>query len=156
MSEASQTKLEQIKRNEFIKASIDYVGAGVVITDPSKEDNPIIYVNRGFEEMTGYQAQEVLGRNCRFLQGEETESAAVTTLRNALEKQEQVNVELKNYRKDGSSFWNELQIYPVYMETMEQTYFVGVQRDVSKRKRTRKWSIITLAKSIDCPLRSYQ
>ncbi|ELK46278.1 PAS domain-containing protein [Halobacillus sp. ACCC02827] len=134
MSEISFAKLEEIQQNEFIKAAIDRVGAGVVITDPEQEDNPMIYCNKGFQELTGYQPEEILGKNCRFLQGEETKPEKIKLIRQGLANREPVLVELRNYRKDGSLFWNELQIFPVYIEQMDQTYFVGVQKDVTKRR----------------------
>ena len=127
-------KLEEIQQNEFIKAAIDRVGAGVVITDPEQEDNPMIYCNQGFKDLTGYESEEILGRNCRFLQGEETTQAAVKKLKKGIDDQEVTYVEIKNYKKDGTPFWNELQIFPVYVEQMGQVYFVGVQKDVTKRR----------------------
>ncbi|RWZ52348.1 PAS domain-containing protein [Halobacillus fulvus] len=126
-------KLEEIQQNEFIKAAIDRVGAGVVITDPEQEDNPMIYVNKGFEELTGYSREEILGRNCRFLQGDDKDQPGVQKIREGLNSQQAISVELKNYRKDGTLFWNELEIYPVFVEQMAQTYFVGVQKDITKR-----------------------
>ncbi|MBH0231647.1 STAS domain-containing protein [Halobacillus yeomjeoni] len=134
MNDVYFQKLEEIQKNEFIKAAIDCVGAGVVITDPEQEDNPMIYCNRGFEELTGYHSEEILGRNCRFLQGEETSSKVVSKIKAGLEDYHPVFVEIRNYRKDGTPFWNELQIFPVFIENMDQTYFVGVQRDVTKRR----------------------
>ncbi|WP_082235638.1 PAS domain-containing protein [Halobacillus massiliensis] len=126
--------LNEIQQNEFIKAAIDRVGAGVVISDPEQPDNPIIYINKGFEELTGYEADEVIGLNCRFLQGKNTDEKDVQTIREHLNNLEPVELELLNYKKDGTPFWNDLQIFPVYIEPMEQTYFVGVQKDISKRK----------------------
>ncbi|WP_226585263.1 PAS domain-containing protein [Halobacillus litoralis] len=134
MNELSFARLEEIQQNEFIKAAIDRVGAGVVITDPEQEDNPMIYCNKGFQDMTGYSPEEILGRNCRFLQGEDTSPKQVERIRKGLEQQEPTQVEIKNYRKDGSMFWNELQIFPVYISHMDQTYFVGVQKDVTYRR----------------------
>ncbi|WP_406945350.1 PAS domain-containing protein [Halobacillus sp. SY10] len=127
-------RLEEIQQNEFIKAAIDHVGAGVVITDPEQEDNPMIYCNQGFLDLTGYERWEILGRNCRFLQGDETNPNHVERLREGLSKQTPVQVEIRNYRKDGTMFWNELHIFPVYIEQMDQMYFVGVQKDVTKRR----------------------
>lgn len=135
MNELSFEKLEEIQQNEFIKAAIDRVGAGVVISDPEQEDNPMIYCNKGFEELTGYKAEEILGRNCRFLQGEDTDPQRVERIRKGLKNYETVQVEIRNYRKDGTMFWNELQIYPVYVENMDQTFFVGVQKDVTQRRQ---------------------
>ncbi|MCA1012421.1 STAS domain-containing protein [Halobacillus halophilus] len=134
MNEETFDKLEEIQQNEFIKAAIDRVGAGVVISDPEQEDNPMIYCNKGFEDLTGYKAEEILGKNCRFLQGEDTSTQIVDKIRKGLSNYENVLVELKNYKKDGTMFWNELQIFPVYIQQMDQNFFVGVQRDVSQRR----------------------
>ncbi|TGB01923.1 PAS domain-containing protein [Halobacillus salinus] len=128
------SKLEEIQQNEFIKAAIDRVGAGVVITDPEQEDNPMIYCNQGFKDLTGYESEEILGRNCRFLQGDDTTQVAVEKIRKGMAQDETVTVEIKNYKKDGSPFWNELQIFSVFIEQMGQKYFVGVQKDVTKRR----------------------
>ncbi|PAD40517.1 biphenyl 2,3-dioxygenase [Terribacillus sp. 7520-G] len=121
--------------DQFVKHAIDYVGAGVVITDPSLPDNPIIYTNKGFEELTGYPSEDIIGQNCRFLQGEDSDKEDVTIVRNAVENEETVVVELKNYRKDGEMFWNELAIYPIFLESEQKTFFVGVQKDVTDRKK---------------------
>ncbi len=126
-------KLKEIQQNEFIKTAIDYVGAGVVISDPEQEDNPIIYINKGFEDLTGYHSDEVVGKNCRFLQGEDTDPKALMKIRDGLKSYEEVQVELKNYQKNGRMFWNELQIFPVYIKQMNQTFFVGVQKDITVR-----------------------
>ncbi|MCA1023852.1 STAS domain-containing protein [Halobacillus litoralis] len=134
VNELSFARLEEIQQNEFIKAAIDRVGAGVVISDPGQEDNPMIYCNRGFEELTGYEAEEILGRNCRFLQGPDTNESQVQRIREGLDSKESILLEIKNYRKDGTPFWNELQIFPVYISQMDQTYFVGVQKDVTQRR----------------------
>ncbi|MFP7492630.1 PAS domain-containing protein [Terribacillus saccharophilus] len=120
--------------DQFVKHAIDYVGAGVVITDPSLPDNPIIYTNKGFEELTGYPAEEIIGHNCRFLQGEDTNRDDVTLVRDAIRNEEALVVELKNYRKNGEMFWNELEIYPIYLDSEKKTFFVGVQKDVTQRK----------------------
>ncbi|UOQ44456.1 PAS domain-containing protein [Halobacillus salinarum] len=138
MNHHTFNKLHDIKKNEFIKTAIDHVGAGVVISDPQQEDNPIIYMNEGFEQLTGYSSEEVLGKNCRFLQGEDSNTETIKKIHEALKNTEQVQVEIKNYRKDGSMFWNELQIFPVYLEHLEQTYFVGVQKDVTVRKEAER------------------
>lgn len=128
------SKLEEIQQNQFIKAAIDHVGVGVVITDPEQEDNPMIYCNQGFRDLTGYESEEILGRNCRFLQGDDTTDVSVEKLRNGIDQEEVVTVEIKNYKKDGTPFWNELQIFPVFIEQMAQKYFVGVQKDVTQRR----------------------
>ena len=107
---------------------------GLIITDPGLPDNPMIYVSPGSERMTGYGADEVLGRNCRMFQGDGTDPAAVTRLREAIRTGEPCTVEMLNYRKDGTSFWNELSISPVRDADGQLTHFVGVQSDVTARR----------------------
>ena len=90
----------------------DSVCNGISISNPRAPDAPLVYVNPAFERMTGYTAQEVVGRNCRFLQGDATDQPALDEVRRALHEQTDVRVMLKNYRKDGSPFWNELTLSP--------------------------------------------
>jgi PAS domain S-box-containing protein len=108
---------------------------GIVITDPNQPDNPIIYVNPAFERMTGYAAQEALGRNCRFLQGTDREQPALEELRAALREDRECQVALRNYKKDGTLFWNQLSISPVRGEEGKLVNFIGVQEDVTQRKK---------------------
>ena len=89
---------------------LDLAGTGFLLTDPRLDDHPIVYVNEPFLEMTGYSADEVLGRNCRFLQGEDTDEAAIDELRRAIADERPATVELVNYRKDGTPFWNQVHI----------------------------------------------
>ncbi len=107
---------------------------GVLITDASQPDNPIIYTNAAFERLTGYTAAEVTGRNCRFLQGPGSDPAVVAMVRAAIRDGRHVEVELKNYRKDGTMFWNCLSISPVHDASGALTHFVGVQQDVTARR----------------------
>ncbi|QDX39520.1 PAS domain S-box protein [Salarchaeum sp. JOR-1] len=107
---------------------------GILITDPSQDDNPIIYANTGFERLTGYTKEEILGRNCRFLQGEETDPEPVAAMRKAIDNQESVSVELRNYRKDGTRFWNHMTIAPITNDAGDVTHYVGFQEDVTERK----------------------
>jgi PAS domain S-box-containing protein len=108
---------------------------GIVITDPRVPDNPIVYVNPAFEEISGYTAEEVRGRNCRFLQGGYRDQPALDELREALTEERECRVVLKNCRKDGTPFWNELYVSPVHDEDGRLTNFVGVQNDVTHRRR---------------------
>jgi PAS domain S-box-containing protein len=108
----------------------------IVICDPNQPDDPIVYVNPAFERTTGYVSEEVLGRNCRFLQGEDRDQPAIGELRTAVREGHHCTVVLRNYRKDGSLFWNELSIYPVRDEEGHTTSFVGVQNDITERIRT--------------------
>src|SRR5215204_2259251 len=108
---------------------------GITISDSTAPDEPLIYVNRSFELMTGYSSEEVLGRNCRFLQGDDRDQPALLVVRAALREGRDCEVLLRNYRKDGTSFWNELRLSPVHDERGRLVNFVGVQNDVTKRKR---------------------
>jgi PAS domain S-box-containing protein len=107
----------------------------IVITDPNQPDAPLVYVNPAFERTTGYTAEEALGRNCRFLQGEDREQPALDGLRAAVRGGQHCTAVLRNYRKDGTLFWNELSIYPVLDEEGGVANFVGVQNDVTGRIR---------------------
>ena len=108
---------------------------GIVITDHKSLDDPIVYVNPAFERISGYPVDEVLGRNCRFLQGEDRDQPALDELRSALREERESRVVLKNYRKDGTPFWNELYVSPVHNEEGRLTNFVGVQNDITDRRR---------------------
>jgi PAS domain S-box-containing protein len=108
---------------------------GIIITDARLADHPIIYVNPAFEEMTGYSSPEVMGKNCRFLQGKDTSPAVINQLRLAIQAGISCKFVLLNYRKNGSSFWNELSISPIHNEDGELTHFVGIQNDISERQQ---------------------
>ena len=108
----------------------------IVITDPSRPDGPLVYVNPAFERTTGYAAEEALGRNCRFLQGEDRDQPGLEELRAAVREGRHCTVVLRNYRKDGALFYNELSVYPVRDENDRVMNFVGVQNDVTERRRT--------------------
>jgi diguanylate cyclase (GGDEF)-like protein/PAS domain S-box-containing protein len=109
------------------------VSHSVTIADASVAGFPLIYVNEAFCAMTGYTPEEVLGKNCKFLQGVDTEESSVELLREALHKGERSSVVLKNYRKDGSPFWNEVTLTPVEDADGKVTHIVGVQNDVTRR-----------------------
>jgi two-component system cell cycle sensor histidine kinase/response regulator CckA len=115
--------------------AIRAVAQGILITDATQADNPVIYASPGFEQLTGYTAAEVAGHNCRLLQGPETDPEAVARIRAAVRDGEPCVVEVLNYRKDGTPFWNELSISPVRDEAGRLTHFVGVQADVTARRR---------------------
>lgn len=108
---------------------------GITISDAEQPDNPLIYVNDAFEALTGYTKAETVGRNCRFLQGEESDSDAVAVMREAIDRKEPMSVELMNYRKNGESFWNKIDIAPIRNEDGEATNYVGFQTDVTARKK---------------------
>lgn len=115
--------------------AIDEAPLGITITDPSQPDNPLIYVNEGFSELTGYPEAEVLGRNCRFLQGAATREEPVATMRSAVDAKEPATVTVRNYRKDGSMFWNRVTIVPIHAESGTVTNWLGYQQDITAEKR---------------------
>jgi PAS domain S-box-containing protein len=106
----------------------------MLITDPRQHDNPIVFANDAFLVLTGYERDEVMGRNCRFLQGEGTDPAAVDQMRAAIRHEVDINLDILNYRKDGTPFWNALYLSPVTNEAGELRYFFASQLDVTERK----------------------
>ncbi len=119
---------------ELRDRAIQAASQGILITDPALPDNPIVYASPGFERLTGYSAAEVAGRNCRFLQGKDTEPAAVAVIRDAIREAKECTVELVNYRKDGTPFWNALAVAPIH-DRGRLTHFVGVLMDVTDQRR---------------------
>lgn len=111
---------------------------GITISDNLQQDNPIVYANEGFEKLTGYSLEDVLGRNCRFLQGPDTDPKVIKEISQAIHAGEACSVEILNYRKDGTPFWNWLSITPVRNETGVITNFLGIQSDITKRKNIEK------------------
>jgi diguanylate cyclase (GGDEF)-like protein/PAS domain S-box-containing protein len=115
----------------LMQLALDHVASGVIITDAQQPDNPIIYANPGFENLTGYTAAEVIGINCRFMQRADRDQAGLSEVRAALREKRACQVLLRNYRKDGSPFWNELNIRPVHDSEGQVVYFVGLQHNVT-------------------------
>ncbi|MBE8965178.1 PAS domain S-box protein, partial [Nostocales cyanobacterium LEGE 12452] len=104
---------------------------GIIIADAKLAYNPIIYVNPAFEQITGYSATEVIGQNCRFLQRTDTQQPALNELRSSIQTGRSCKVVLRNYRKDGTLFWNELSISPIHDDKGKLSHFIGIQRDIS-------------------------
>jgi len=119
---------------ELKERAMDEAPVGITISDPDRPDNPLIYINDAFERVTGYPREEVLGNNCRMLQGDDSDPEAITAMREAIDAAEPVKVELINYRRDGTAFWNEVTIAPLRDENGDVTHFVGFQSDVTARK----------------------
>lgn len=118
---------------EYLLDFMDQAKNGIVITDPNQKDNPIIYVNEAFTNMFGYTAEQVIGKNCGFLQGENTEQSAIAQMREAIKKQTEVLAVVKNYHKNGELIYNEVQISPIFdKHTLQIKYFLGVQKDVTE------------------------
>ncbi|WP_298824785.1 PAS domain-containing protein [uncultured Planococcus sp.] len=122
-------ELTQETQVTLLEAMLDGSKVGTIVTDPSQHDNPIIYTNKTFIEMTGYTQEEVIGRNCRFLQGPGTAKEDIQKMKEAIADEKQVILTLQNYRKDGSPFWNRLAIEPVRIE--DKLYFIGTQTDIT-------------------------
>ena len=130
VSEQRQRDLDLRIRTRAIEASVN----AIVITDNQQDDQPIAYVNPAFERITGYSSEEVLGRNCRFLQGKDHEQPELESIRRALLAQEEGGAVLRNYRKDGSAFWNELRLSPVVNDRGKISHFVGILHDITDAK----------------------
>ncbi len=120
--------------HDIFFAAVQTTRMPMTVTDPRQPDHPIIFANRAFLEMTGYSREEIIGTNCRFLQGPETDRETVASIREAVANKTELAVEILNYRKDGSSFWNALFVSPVYDQAGNLVYFFGSQLDVSRRR----------------------
>ncbi|NER52678.1 MAG: PAS domain S-box protein, partial [Symploca sp. SIO1A3] len=128
----TQRKQEE-ERLKLLERAVATSSNGIIISDAQQPDNPIIYVNSGFERITGYSAEEVIGKNCRFLQGNNQQQLAVEKLRGAINQGKEGQFVLCNYRKDGRAFWNECSITPVRDETGKLTNYIGIQTDITER-----------------------
>ena len=122
------------RNSDLFFAAVETTRMPMTVTDPHQPDNPIIFANNAFIQMTGYSREELIGRNCRFLQGPETDRKQVEEVRHAVEARAEFATEILNYRKNGSTFWNALFISPVYATNGELLYFFGSQLDVSRRR----------------------
>lgn len=111
---------------------------GIVVAEKEGTDTILIYVNPAFERLTGFHGDDILYQDCRFLQGDETDAASVKRIREAIDAQVPIREVLKNYRKDGSYFWNELSITPFHDEVDNLTYFIGIQKDVTAQIELQK------------------
>ncbi|MFB3305810.1 PAS domain-containing protein [Pseudomonas sp. AMR01] len=111
---------------------------GIVVAEREGRDKPVIYVNPAFERMTGYTLDDILYQDCRFLQSGDRDQVALNAIREALDKGGSCRQTLRNYRKDGTHFWNELSLSTVYNEADKQTYFVGVQKDVTTQVKAQQ------------------
>ncbi len=106
---------------------------GITLSDPDQPDNPIIYANEAFELITGYDRDEILGRNCRFLQGTDRDQPEIERIREALRDHKSVTVTLRNYRKDGTLFYNRFSIRPLLDRQGRLIYYLGIQYDVTDK-----------------------
>ncbi|RAM52927.1 MAG: histidine kinase [Hapalosiphonaceae cyanobacterium JJU2] len=131
ITERKRTEENLRLRDRAIEASNN----GIVISDARLPNMPIIYTNPAFEHMTGYCRDEVIGRNCSFLQGIDTNQPEIQEIRNAIKQARNCTVILRNYRRDNTLFWNELSISPVFDDDGKCTHYVGIQNDITERKQ---------------------
>ncbi|MDI3381351.1 histidine kinase famiy protein [Xenophilus aerolatus] len=121
-------------KDDIFFAAIETTRMPMLVTDPRQPDNPIVFANRAFVAMSGYAMDELLGNNCRFLQGPATDRQTVQAIRQAIDERREISLEILNYRKDGSTFWNALFISPVYDRNEQLVFFFASQLDVSRRR----------------------
>jgi len=120
--------------SDVLDKAISSTDEGITISEVSAPDQPLVYANGAFEIMSGYNREEIIGHNCRFLQGIDTEKEEVEKISNAIKNREACTVIFKNYKKDGKMFWNRLTVTPVSMPEAEKQYYVGVQCDITDIK----------------------
>lgn len=123
---------------ELLQLMVNASNDGVVVAEQEGDENVLIYVNDAFERLTGFSAEEILYQDCRFLQGGDRDQEGLKELRKAIRNRQPCRVVLRNYRKDGSMFWNELSITPVFSERDQITYYIGIQKDVSEQVALRE------------------
>ena len=116
---------------QILSTILDSTSNGITLADPDIEDMPIIYANKSFETMTGYEQAEIIGRNCRFLQGTDREQEARFHLRRAIDERLPVEVDIRNYRKSGEMFHNHLALTPLFDDENQLLYYLGVQYDIT-------------------------
>lgn len=134
--EATITRPGLDDRGNVFFAAIEMTRMPMVITDPHQDDNPIVFANNAFLDLTLYEKEEVVGRNCRFLQGAQTDRSEVAKLRDAIEAQESIALELLNYKRDGTPFWNAVFIGPIHDASGKLLYFFASQIDVTRRRES--------------------
>lgn len=118
---------------QILSAILDACVNGVTLADPDLEDAPIIYANKAFERLTGYGQAEIVGRNCRFLQGDDREQPGRYQIVEALKNHREVEVTLRNYKKDGTLFHNHLRVIPLFDKKQRLIYYLGVQYDITRQ-----------------------
>ena len=136
LQHAIQLRQKETEQLRLMAQALNASSDGIVITDARLPDNPLIMANPAFERITGYSIEESIGHNCRFLQNKDHDQPALAAVRSALRKKQSCRVVLRNYRKDGRPFWNELHIAPVRDAKGETTHYIGIQSDITARKES--------------------
>ena len=129
---------EVVKDENVLALLLDTTVNGITLSDPNKEDNPIIYANAAFEKISGYSSEESIGKNCRFLQGKDKNQANVKKIKEAVAERRPIRTDIVNYRKDGELFYNEISISPIYNKQGDLIYFLGIQHDVTEKVLAQK------------------
>jgi PAS domain S-box-containing protein len=132
---AAVTPEAMADRLQLAAIAVDRTRMPMVVSDPRKDGNPVVLANQAFLDLTGYTADEVLGRNCRFLQGPGTSEAVITQIRAAVAEEREVTIEVLNYKKDGEPFWNQLHISPIHDDDGKLLYFFASQDDVTEFRK---------------------
>lgn len=123
---------------KLLQLVVDASNDGIVVAEQEGDDNILIYANAAFERLTGYSSTDILYQDCRFLQGTDREQTGIAAIRRAVRERKPCRQVIRNYRQDGSPFWNELSITPVFNQGDQLTYFIGIQKDVSAEVEARQ------------------
>jgi PAS domain S-box-containing protein len=116
---------------ELLKLMIETSNDGIVVAEQEGDENILIYANQAFQLLTGYSTDDILYQDCRFLQGDDRDQPGLAAIRQAIKNFQPCRQIIRNYRKDGSAFWNELSITPVFNDADQLTYYIGIQKDVT-------------------------
>ncbi|MCZ4128008.1 PAS domain-containing protein [Stutzerimonas balearica] len=116
---------------KLLQLVVEASNDGIVVAEQEGEDNILIYANPAFERLTGYTVDEILYQDCRFLQGDDRNQPGLNAIREAVRNHRPCREVIRNYQRDGTPFWNELSITPVFNEADQLTYFIGIQKNVS-------------------------
>jgi len=143
LAERERKLAESVADLRIKERAMDEAPVGITLAESGKDENPLIYVNDGFERLTGY-GSAMLGADCRFLQGEATDPETTAEIRDAIDNEESISVDILNYRASGQTFWNQLTIAPIHDEDGETTHYVGFQTDITDRKiRERRLEVMS-------------
>lgn len=133
------TKKIDPELNDYLFEVLDQAKNGITISDPNQEDNPLIYANKTFTNLFEYEFDDIIGLNCRFLQGEDREQTGIQKIRDAIKDEVPVTVVLRNYSKSGKLLYNEVTVSPIFDKvTKKVKYFLGVQKDVTNEQKLMK------------------